>query len=121
MVGCEQGKFYGDGRAASNGAFDFDFAAMQFNAAFDDGQTKSRARHLASIATTIESAEQAFDICFGNAHSMIANTTDGKIAIALDVKVNSATGGRILHGVREQVGENMLQESFIGERSLHIL
>jgi len=89
---------------------------VQLDTAFHDEEAEASARHFADICTAMKRGEQTRRLRFRNADAAIAHGKDGVIVGTLHRKIHEAAFGRILYGIREQVGKNVAEQCFIALR-----
>src|SRR6185369_13117400 len=90
---AEDGQPDGDGGSLTDRALDVDSAAVEFDAAFDDGQAQAGAGDMADVAAAVEGFEQPAEVLFGDSQPMIFNAAERVIPVALDGELDRAAFG----------------------------
>ena len=101
----------GDGESGAFAllAFEGDVAAVEFDAAFDDGKAEPGAGNAAGILTAMKGFEEPIPIGGGNAQAFVAHSEDGVAVPSREAELHWLARGRILHGIGEQVGQDVAQ------------
>ena len=94
-------------------AFESDFAAVEFDAAFDDGEAESGSGNAAGILAAMKGFEEPLPIGGGNAQTLVAHREDRIAVASCEAELHRLARGRILHGIGEQVGQDVAQQAFV--------
>ena len=110
---AEDRQRHSDCGAFTQFALDFDFAAMQINAALDDDQPETGAGTVADIAAAMKGVKEPFPIGFGNPDAMVPDEANNVFTGACDFELDRFSGVGIFHGIGEDIGENVAQQALI--------
>src|ERR1039458_9648271 len=105
---------HADAGAGVHLAVDRDRAAVQFHRLLDDYQPEAGSLARADVGGAVKALEQARLVFNRYAYALAAHLDYGFLAVALVQQQRHGTsGGRILHRVGEQVGEDVTQQLFV--------
>src|ERR1043166_1303210 len=86
---------------------------MHLHAALHDDKAQSGARHLTGIASAMEGAEKLLLVGGGNADTLVLYAEDSLPVVPLEIEIDCGSAVRVLDGIRQQVRQNMSQETLI--------
>jgi hypothetical protein len=95
-------------------AFHLNFPAMQIDTALYDHQTETRAWTVIDVMRAMKGIEEPLAVGFWNSNALVADGANNFCADGRDFELHRTSGVRILYGVREQIGENVSQQTLVG-------
>ena len=95
-------------------AFDIDPAALQIHATFHDDEAEAGPWTVGDVMPAMESVEQPLSVRFRNSDPLIPDGAHNFCPVTADFKPNHASRVGILHRVRQQVRENVVQQALVG-------
>src|SRR5262245_46186673 len=86
---------------------------MDLDTFLNDGQAQSRAGALTNVASSLECVEELRQILRRNADPTVPNVEHSIATLALHNQVHGFSRVGVLHGIREEVKDDLPQETFV--------
>jgi hypothetical protein len=89
---------------------------VQIHAPSHDEKAQARSGNLPDIAAAMEGLEQTLLVGLGNTAAVVGHDANGLVAVTFHDEFHALAGWRIFHGVREQIGEDVAEQTFVPGR-----
>src|SRR5215469_13733941 len=105
---------HGHGCAFIQVAFHLDTSTMQIDAPLHNHQTESSTRAVTNVMATMKGIKNPFLVGFRNTDPSVADRTNDLSLVIFYVEPDYPADVGILHCIRQQISENVPQQTFIG-------